>query len=109
MTKAQEIEILRDTVARLGATSYCGPWLADQLPSIESAITSDFAPECYAMSIREARIHCGQLLAEARAEIATMERVSAAQAKARFDAAEKEIARKVAGFREILRECMISL
>jgi len=109
MTKAQEIEILRDTVARLGANSYCGPWLADQLPSIESAITSDFAPEAYAMSIREARIHCGQLLADARAEVARMEKASVAQSKSRFDAADKELARKVDGFREILRECMASL
>jgi len=109
MTKAQEIEILRETVARLGATSYCGPWLADQLDSVESAIASDFAPEAYAMSMREARIHCGQLLADARAEVVRMERNSAAQSKARFDVADKEIARKVAGFREILRECMVSL
>ena len=109
MTKAQEIDIRRDAAARLGANSYCGPWLADQLPAIESAITSDFAPEAYAMSIREARIHCGQLLADARAEVARMEKASAAQAAARFAAADKELARKVAGFREILRECMASL
>ena len=109
MTKAQEIEILRNAVAQLGAASYCGPWLADQLPLIEDAITSDFAPENYAMSIREARIHCGQLLSDARAEVTRMERDSAAQAKARFDAADKALARKLDEHREILRECLASL
>tara|TARA_R110000868_G_scaffold391821_1_gene662110 strand:+ start:379 stop:708 length:330 start_codon:yes stop_codon:yes gene_type:complete len=109
MRKAQEIEILRNAVAQLGANSYCGPWLADQLPSIEDAITSDFPPENYAMSIREARIHCDKLLSAAKHECAKMERDSAAQAKARFEAGTKELARLKESTREVLRECLALL
>lgn len=44
MTKSQEIQILRETVERLGPHSYCGPWLADQIQLIEADIASDFSP-----------------------------------------------------------------
>lgn len=109
LTKAQEIEILRDALVKLGADSYCGAWLADQLPSIALALASDYPVEIHVMSINEACIHCEKLLSYAKREIATMERVSfAAQAKAR-DASDKELARKVAGFRDSLRECLASL
>ena len=76
MTKAQEIEILRNAVAQLGAASYCGPWLADQLLSIESAITSDYPPEAYAFSLREAHIHCEKLIAMAKEESAAIEKLA---------------------------------
>lgn len=109
MTKSQELEIIRETIAKLGVNSYCGAWLADQLPSIESAMTSDYPPEAYAFSIREARIHCDKLIGDARREAFRLERDSIAQSKARFDAADKELKRKVDGFREILRECVNSL
>jgi hypothetical protein len=44
MTKEQEITILRETAERLGADSYCGPWLKEALPFIESNIKSDLYP-----------------------------------------------------------------
>ena len=80
MTKSQELQILRDTIAKLGQNSYCGAWLADQLPSIESAITSDYPPEAYALSIHEARIHCEKLISQANEESATIEK------RAKFEA-----------------------
>ena len=68
MTKNQELQLIRDAIQRLGPGSYLGPWLADQLPSIEGALASDHPPEAYACSIREARIHCEKLITQAREE-----------------------------------------
>ena len=45
MTKQDEIETLRKTAEKLGANSYCGPWLLDQIPQIEQDIRSDFFPQ----------------------------------------------------------------
>lgn len=45
MTKSQEIETLRETAEKLGSNSYCGDWLIDQLPFIESDMRSDFLPQ----------------------------------------------------------------
>ena len=76
MTKSQEIQIIREAIATLGQNSYCGPWLADQLPSIESAITSDYLPEAYAFSLREAHIHCEKLISMAKEESAAIEKLA---------------------------------
>lgn len=45
MNKQDEIETLRKVAEKLGANSYCGPWLLDQLPQIEQDIRSDFFPQ----------------------------------------------------------------
>jgi hypothetical protein len=45
MKKSQELEILRECAEKLGADSYCGPWLLDQLPFIENDMRSDFLPQ----------------------------------------------------------------
>ena len=76
MTKSDEIQILRDAIALLGRDSYCGAWLADQLPSIESAITSDYPPEAYAFSLREAHIHCEKLISMAKEESAAIKKLA---------------------------------
>lgn len=73
MTKSEEIEILRDTIAKLGKDSYCGAWLSDQLPSIESALASDYPPEAYAFSIHEARIHADKIVVQAKIEAQEIE------------------------------------
>ena len=80
MTKSDEVQILRETIAKLGRDSYCGAWLADQLPSIESGIASDYPPEVYALSIHEARIHCEKIIGQANDEAATIEK------RAKFEA-----------------------
>jgi plasmid stabilization system protein ParE len=81
MTKSQELQILRETIAKLGQNSYCGAWLADQLPSIESSITSDYPPETYALSIHEARIHCEKIISQAKDESAAIEKRAKADAE----------------------------
>jgi hypothetical protein len=45
MTKNDELETLRETAEKLGSNSYCGDWLLDQLPFIESDMRSDFLPQ----------------------------------------------------------------
>lgn len=45
MNKQDEIETLRKTAEKLGANSYCGPWLLDQIPQIEQDIRSDYFPQ----------------------------------------------------------------
>lgn len=45
MNKQDELETLRKTAEKLGANSYCGPWLLDQIPQIEQDIRSDFFPQ----------------------------------------------------------------
>ena len=80
MTKSQEIQFIREAIEKLGSGSYCGPWLADQLPSIESAITSDYPPEAYAFSLREAHIHCEKLVSMAKEESAAIEKLAKADA-----------------------------
>ena len=76
MTKSQEIQIIREAIEKLGSGSYCGPWLVDQLPSIESAITSDYPPETYAFSLREAHIHSEKLIAMAKDKSAAIEKLA---------------------------------
>ena len=73
MTKSEEIQVIRDAIAKLGKDSYCGAWLSDQLPSIESALASDYSPEAYAFSIHEARIHADKIVAQAKEESAAIE------------------------------------
>lgn len=73
MTKSEEIEILRQAANWLGRDSYCGAWLSDQLPSIESALASDFLPDVYAFSIREARIHADKIVAQSKIETQEIE------------------------------------
>jgi hypothetical protein len=81
MTKSQEIQIIREAIEKLGVHSYCGPWLADQLPSIESAITSDYPPEAYAFSIREANVHSEKIIKLATDEAAAIEKRAKSEAE----------------------------
>lgn len=76
MLKSKEIEILRECVEKLGADSYCGPWLQDQIPFIEHDMRSDFLPTPSWVESR--RLHEGhialakeqadRILAKAKAE-----------------------------------------
>lgn len=73
MTKSDEIKVLHDAIAKLGRESYCGAWLSDQLPSIESALASDYLPDVYAFSIQEARIHADKIVAQSKIEAQEIE------------------------------------
>lgn len=81
MTKSEEIQILRDAIAKLGRDSYCGSWLSDQMPSIESALASDYLPEIYALSINETHLHCEKLISQAEEESASIEARAKADAE----------------------------
>ena len=81
MTKSEEIQVIREAILRLGSDSYLGPWLADQMPSIESALASDYPPEAYALSIHEARIHCEKIIGQANDEANAIEKRAKADAE----------------------------
>ena len=51
MTKENEIKILNECIKKLGKNSYCGTWLNEQMPYIESAIKSDVHPSYFAHSM----------------------------------------------------------
>ena len=82
MTKAQEIEILREAIARLGPESYCGPWLAGQLGAIESALDSDYPPEAYALNPEEARKEALAVVQSAKEDAAKIRQNAEEEAKA---------------------------
>jgi hypothetical protein len=99
MTKHQEISILRDTISRLGADSYCGPWLSGQIGAIESAMASDYPPSAYALSPADAAREAQKILAEARKDAGEI-RIRAERDASR----ERELARDWAGeIRESVR------
>lgn len=99
MTKSEEIQVLRDAIAKLGKDSYCGAWLSDQLPSIESALASDYLPDVYAFSIHEARIHADKIVAQAKEESAAIE----ARAKSDADKTRESACRFADSIRQSLK------
>jgi hypothetical protein len=69
MTKSEEIQILTAAADSLGSDSYCGAWLREQIPFIESDIRSDFAPGVLtSASIQDCAAKCLSMRAEAVAE-----------------------------------------
>jgi hypothetical protein len=69
MTKSEEIQILTAAADSLGSDSYCGAWLREQIPFIESDIRSDFAPGILAStSIQDCARRCAEMRADAMRE-----------------------------------------
>lgn len=69
MTKQEEIDILRDTLAQLPpGDTYTGGWLIAQFQQIEAAIRSDVMPSVWAMSPAEFQAARERILDDARAE-----------------------------------------
>lgn len=64
MTKQDEISLLTETARKLGANSYCGEWLAEQIPFVQSALSSDFTPDIYALSISQANAKAREIVAD---------------------------------------------
>ena len=65
-TKSDEIQILTAAADQLGSDSYCGSWLREQIPFIESDIKSDVGPGILASaSIQACAQRCDEMLARA--------------------------------------------
>jgi hypothetical protein len=65
-SKSEEIQILTQCADSLGSNSYCGAWLREQIPFIESDIRSDFAPGILASaSIQDCARRCAEMRADA--------------------------------------------
>ena len=86
MTKQDEIETLRKTAEKLGANSYCGPWLLDQLPQIEQDIRSDYFPQ---ITWAESRRIQDQHIANAKAQAEFMLKQAKEKAERMIQDAEK--------------------
>ena len=68
-SKSEEIQILIAAADSLGSDSYCGDWLREQIPFIESDIRSDFAPGVLASaSIQDCARKCFEMRGEAMRE-----------------------------------------
>ena len=66
MNKSEEIQILTAAADSLGPDSYCGSWLRDQIPFIESDIRSDIEPGILASaSIQDSARRCAEMRAKA--------------------------------------------
>ena len=59
MTKHDEIQALMELAHKLGANSYCGPWLDSQIPVIEHDMRCDIMPNASWSETR--RLHDGML------------------------------------------------
>jgi len=69
MSKNEEIQILSAAADSLGSDSYCGSWLREQIPFIESDIRSDIEPGILASaSIQDCSRRCAEMRAEAMRE-----------------------------------------
>lgn len=85
MTKDQELAIIDQTIAQLGARSYLGPWLTSIRPELEATIRSDYfpAPILPAEAERRAR----QIIEDANAQAAeTRERATVEAERLRANA-----------------------
>lgn len=85
MTKQQEIEIINEAIAKLGADSYLGPWLVQIRHELDAYMRSDIFPM---ITLAEARAQCEDIIRESRANMETINReseaiISKAQARAR--------------------------
>jgi hypothetical protein len=68
-SKSEEIQILTAAADSLGSDSYCGAWLREQIPFIESDIRSDFAPGVLASaSIQDCARRCAEMRADSLRE-----------------------------------------
>ena len=89
MTKQDEIETLRKTAEKLGANSYCGPWLLDQIPQIEQDIRSDYFPQ---ITWTESRRIQDQHIANAKSQAEFMLKQAKEKAERMVQDAEKHSA-----------------
>lgn len=64
MTKRQELDILDETIAKLGPDSYLGPWLASVASEVERSVRSDYFPT---VSVKETQLSCAKMKDEAKA------------------------------------------
>lgn len=88
MNKSTEIAILRQTAETL-KNGYCGAWLAEQIPVIESSIRGDMMPGCHAMTLAEARKAAEDIIAEAFKKAQSMTEKAERDAAAVTEAARK--------------------
>jgi hypothetical protein len=102
ITKSEELEILNETIAKLGEKSYLGPWLLSVRHELEAMMRADSFP---CISLSEAREDALQIVNEGRKQ-ADLIRVAALQrAEERETLSERERERA----RTLIREAQNAL
>lgn len=99
MTKNQELQILDETIAKLGRDSYCGPWLASVRAEVENDIRCDIAP---CQTTAESRRNAEQVIGAAARQAEKL--VADARATAAREVAEAR--KQVEAIRAQLRQAM---
>ena len=61
-TKSEELEIIKETSAKLGKDSYLGPWLESVAFELEALMRADCFP---CVSLEESRHHAEKIVSEA--------------------------------------------
>jgi len=61
MTKQTELEILDETISKLGPSSYLGPWLSEVRAEVKLQIGSDIQPM---QTLAETKLLCDRQIAE---------------------------------------------
>ena len=94
--------MLRDAAARLGASSYCGPWLLEVIAAVERDIRADLPP---IPTIDMWRRECAAMEAQAKEQAADI----VARAKDRATKREGEASRHVEHASSTLRDALRAL
>ena len=109
LTKDAEIALLRRLLADLGPDSYTGPWLAEQLPQIESAIRSDLLAGVRALTVAEAYAEGAGIIERANVEANAIRGNAEAAALRLKTQADEYTQRTKADLREHLRRVLGTL
>jgi cell division septum initiation protein DivIVA len=89
MNKETEIKKMKEFAASLGTASYCGPWLTQMMPFIESAIRSDVDPSITTMTLEEFRETRNNIIENAKTTATEMVDKASERAKEIIETAEK--------------------
>jgi hypothetical protein len=110
ITKKEELEIINQTIAKLGPNSYLGPWLSSVRFELEAAIRSDLVPE---VSLKQTSEQCARMVESAKRESQNITNRAKYKADEIMDAAqtatEKARTRIMDAQKELVRVAMSTL
>jgi hypothetical protein len=102
ITKKEELEIINETIAKLGEKSYLGPWLLQVRHELEAMMRADSFP---CISLAEAREDALKIVKEGEKQADLIKVAALQRAEERATLTEKETERA----RTLIREVQNSL
>jgi hypothetical protein len=91
-TKSEELQIIKETSAKLGKDSYLGPWLESVAAELEALMRADCFP---CVNLTESEHHAQRIISRAENKAEVIERNAKARAEERERAAEMHVSRLV--------------